>query len=53
MKDLLNDLKYTMILLLCQISGMLFVHYQVDAVWFGVSGILLGVLGTLMKNKKI
>lgn len=53
MKDLLNDLKYTIILILCQISGMLLVYYQADAVWFIVSGILLGVLGTLMKNKKI
>lgn len=53
MKDLLNELKYTVILISCQISGMLLVHYQVDSVWFIVSGILLGVLGTLMKNKKI
>lgn len=53
MKELLNRYKYTIILILCQLCGMLMVHYEVNLVWYVILGSIDGILGSLMYYNKI
>lgn len=53
MKKLLNMYKYTIILMFCQLCGMLMEYYEVNLIWYVISGTIAGILGSLMYHKKI
>lgn len=53
MKELLCRYKYTVILMACQLCGMLMMHYQVSLIWYVAAGSIEGILGSLMYYKKI
>lgn len=53
MKKFLGMYKYTAILMLCQLCGMLMIHYEADLIRYFIAGSTEGILGSLIYHKKI
>lgn len=53
MKVIIKTFKYPLILISCQLCGMLFMYYKIDFVGYIIAGIIEGIIGTLIANKKI